>query len=211
MFSINPYQEPINSTSSLPAHPRTPAHSRAWTNITRTKADDIMMALTFSQKPTISLADMQCIRDMTNDRTLFNIEVDERVGGENMKTRHPVSQYAYASAYCLYLAGDQQHYLALSDFNSQLARGGRPNTSRALEALQAVTRTFPPTERPAATAASTHLLLQNLPANNPPAVVNTLQFQPPATPLTAIAEDGGEPAPTARDKRRQRRLGLQRR
>lgn len=207
MFSINQYQEPINPTSSLPAHPRTPAHSRVWTNITRAKADDIMMALTFSQKPQISLADMQCVRDMTNDRTLFNIEVDEWLGGENIKTRHPVSQYAYASAYCLYLAGDQQHYLALSDYSSQLARGGRPNTTRALEALQAVTRTFPPTEQPAAT----NLLLQNLPANNPAAVANTLHFQPPAAPLAAIAEEAPEPAPGAPSNRRQRRVGLQRR
>lgn len=211
MFPSKQYSEPPNPTSSLPAHPRTPAHSRVWTNITRAKADDIMMALTFSQKPQISLTDMQCVRDMTNDRTLFDIEVDEWVDGENIRTRHPVSQYAYASAYCLYLAGDQQHYLALSDFCSQLARGGRPNTTRALEALQAVIRTFPRTEQPATTAAASNLLLQNLPANDPAAALNTLHFQPPAAPLAAIAEDADEPAPAARANRRQRRLGLQRR
>lgn len=210
MFSgITPH-EPYNLSSSLPAYPRVPSHLREWTNVSRAKADDILMAIAYGSRPTVGLADMRCIRDMTGDRTLFDIEVEEKIEGNNVLQKFHVSQYACASAYCLYLEGQPEYYLALMTYASQLNNGKVPNgAARALAALRGVTSTFPRIDRPETPPPASNLLLQQLPAEDPATHAIAAHFAPPAAPEPAATPGMHDQVQAPPTNRRQRRLALQ--
>lgn len=204
-------QEPYITASCLPIHPRTPSHLRTWTRVSRARADDIMMSLSYGYRPSIGLEDMRCIRDMTGDRTLFDIEVEERVGADTVVKKFPVSQYAYASAYCLYLEGQQEHYLRLSAYGIQLNQGTTPSSpTRALAALETVTRHFSPIGQSGQSVPPWNPSLQELFGGRPAAPADAAHFQAPAPPPVVTAAQADDPLRSAvPPNRRQRRLALQ--
>jgi len=202
MFPTNAQYEPVNTASTLPRTSRTPRHLQELTDVSRNKADSILMALTYGQKPFVQPADMRCIRDMTGDRTLFDIEIEQRVDGKAVVQKIPVSQYAYATSYCLFLEGRPEHYLRLAAYSQHLMRGTPIQGAHlALEALEFVTSTFPLMEPPLP-AATTNPLLSRLQSSASSGPALAADFGPPSVNL--------EPPPAAPLNRRQRRLALSR-
>ena len=186
------YREVPNPASCLPVSPRLPAHMQERSRQSRETADFLLMCIGSGATPVVGLADMRALRDLTGDRKMFDIELEERVGDVQVVKKFPVSQYVLATAYCLFLEGQKSHYAALAVYLKQLQRGDKPSgTYQALEALEAVTRNLPRIEPEPSSLNQADVLLRSLPTDTGGG--------------GADAGDFRQPPPDAGDKRKHSR------